>query len=317
MSSYSDFQVDLNNKNSSWTILYNKIDKNSKILDIGCSSGYFDKALIESRDCIVDGVELDPEDARKASGICRKVLTENIEDAAFPWAQLDDDYDYILFVDVLEHLIDPSAALRNVSKRLAKNGKILFSIPNMANGSVRLQLLQGNFDYELEGLLDETHLHYYTGQTIEKMVRDSGLVLTEVDFTTFDVPKAYVEKVASSVGLKLTDEFLQYIRQGEALAYQYIGSVQTKGASVSRSNVVQALKPKLDYERQLTDMQSDLRRYEADIKELQTALTRSRANLLEVSNTNEKLHQQLDHEKNKGVRRIARNIKHGIVKLKK
>lgn len=115
MSQYSDFKVDLNNANSTWTKVFNLVKPNSVVLDIGCSSGYFDNELVTKMNCTVDGFELYESDAEKASKVCRKVTNENIEDYIFN----NDDhdiYDYILFLDVLEHLIDPVKTLQKCKK---------------------------------------------------------------------------------------------------------------------------------------------------------------------------------------------------------
>lgn len=260
MSSYSNFVVDLNNKNSSWTLVYELIEDGSKVLDVGCSSGYFDEILINDKNCTVDGVELDKADADRASKICRSVVVGNIEDDQFPIDSLEGKYDYILFIDVLEHLLDPSAALRKVSKLLNENGKIVFSIPNMANSSVRLQLLQGNFDYESEGLLDETHLHYYTAHTIDLMVKKSMLYYDTIQHTTFDVPKHMIQNALTTVGLKSTKKFEDFLTSGDAVVYQYIATLsksKSKTNSSKRTSVSTAstIKPRIDYETQITDLQ--------------------------------------------------------------
>lgn len=260
MSSYTNFRVELDNKNSSWSIIYDKIDNNSAVLDVGCSSGYFGDILIKDKGCVVDGVEVDTADAAIAKKICRNVYTDSIESDGFPWGDITQKYDYILFIDVLEHLLQPHEVLRKVARLLKPSGKIIFSIPNMANGAVRLQLLQGNFDYEPEGLLDDTHLHYYTGETIRKMVDKSGLVLTSMDFTTFNVPSGIIKEALSRVGLSTSAKFKAHITSNEALVYQYIGEVTKKGKAIDVGSLVAAVKPKLDYDRQLATVQDEVRR---------------------------------------------------------
>ena len=261
MSSYSNFHVDLNNKNSSWTKVYELVSESSTILDVGCSSGYFDKVLIDEKSCIVDGIEIDPEDAQRAEKVCRKLLIGNIEDTSLDLSQLPTDkYDFIMFIDVLEHLLDPSGALKRVSRLLKPNGKIIFSIPNMANNSVRMQLLQGDFDYEPSGLLDETHLHYYTDKTIDKMIKNSGMYLQEITSTQNDISPQVIKEVLSRVGLDYSVEFYEYLNDGNAIAYQYIGTIGKKISSRSVADYThKTLKPTRFNENTLKSVQKDAR----------------------------------------------------------
>ena len=262
VSSYTNFHVDLDNKNSSWTLVYDFINPGAKILDVGCSSGYFDEVLIKQKDCTVDGVEIDDADAELARDICRKVVVGNIEDHDFPWTKLDGHYDYILFIDVLEHLVNPATCLRRVSELLSKNGKIIFSIPNMANAAVRLQLLQGNFDYEKDGLLDATHLHYYTAKTIDHMILSSGLVCEDVKYVSFDVIRDTVDSILGSVGLNNTDKFQKFMTSRDAVVYQYVGMLSRNGDGrrIEIQPTSKAIKPHKYYEDQLATVQEDARK---------------------------------------------------------
>lgn len=260
MSVYSDFEVDTSNPNSSWTIIYNSIKNGSKVLDIGCSSGYFAKKLRDEKNCLVDGVEIDQEDASRAVKNCRTVVRGNFEDRSLSLDELDNDYDYILFIDVLEHLLDPSNALKRAGTLMRDNGRIVASIPNMANGSVRLQLLQGNFDYEKEGLLDATHLHYYSANEISKVVQKSGLVATKAEYTTFNTNKLVIDEVLKGVGLSGSEKFYKFINSADSLVYQYVIEIRKSGKPINLIPDGKIIKPKIDYEKQLHSVQADSRR---------------------------------------------------------
>lgn len=309
MSSYTEFKVDLSNANSSWTIIYDLIRDNSSVLDIGCSSGYFDKILIENKKCVVDGIEIDAEDAERAKKICRSVIVGNIEDSGFPLNSIEEKYDYILFIDVLEHLVNPSTALMRVKSLLKDNGKIIFSIPNMANGSIRLQLLQGNFDYEKEGLLDATHLHYYTGKSIQDyIIKDSGLKLVAVEYTTSDTPRQIIDQCLKMVGLNNTDNFTEFINSEDSLVYQYIGTLQASGKSINISKP-RGIKPKLYYEDQLKSVQNDARKVFANYGKLNKRIASLELRLEATVNENQNLQVQIESlKKNNPFKRLKNRI---------
>ena len=130
----------------------------------------------------------------------------------------------------------------------------------MANGSVRLQLLQGNFDYEKEGLLDSTHLHYYTAREIEKVIDSSGLIATKVDYTTFSIDKKTIDRVLEKVGLKNSAAFTEFINVSDSVVYQYVVEISKQGDVVKMVQPMNTIKPKIDYESQLEDIQADCRR---------------------------------------------------------
>jgi 2-polyprenyl-3-methyl-5-hydroxy-6-metoxy-1,4-benzoquinol methylase len=271
MSAYSDYKVSLENPNSSWTMLFNLVQPGSTVLDVGCSAGYFSKLLTEEKSCVVDGLELDESDAETArQNGCRSVVVGNVEELELK-DSFDVGYDAIVFADVLEHLLDPASVLAKSADILNPGGKILFSIPNMANASIRLQLLQGNFDYEDEGLLDRTHLRFYTLQTINEMVNASGLELLELDATTFDVTEEITDKVLHRIGLAPTPEFHRFLSTGEALVYQYIGvlGVNRGADGVTPEEQVQSIKPRLCYEEQMKEVQEVARTNFARLKELE------------------------------------------------
>ena len=83
------------------------------------------------------------------------------------------------FGDVLEHLRDPLAALRVAVRHLNPSGYVALSVPNIAHGDVRMALLLGAFPYGDTGLLDRTHIRFFTGSSLEELIREAGLVLAE------------------------------------------------------------------------------------------------------------------------------------------
>ena len=238
MSNYSDSTYTEGAENSSWYKVLLSIPEESKVLDIGCSSGNFGKVLIDKKACIVDGVELDKSDFKKAQKNLRKVYNLNIETDSI--AAIKDTYDVIYFGDVIEHLVDPVTALQKVKKLLNKNGKIVFSIPNMAHSTIRILMLKGDFEYTETGLLDKTHLHFYNLKEVQRVFAEAGYDVTDLDFVKKDYPDALIKKQLAEHGLKLAPKstFLESLHQPDAAAFQFVGSAKPS-AKVKRTKLKQ------------------------------------------------------------------------------
>ncbi len=139
-----------------------------KILDVGTASGYLGKILRGKGHSVV-GIENDAAAAEKARGYYDSFQLADLESYEFPYRR---EFDYILFADVLEHLRDPAAVLRKCLPALKESGKIIISVPNVANLVVRLSLLLGRFDYMDRGILDRTHLRFFTLRSLHKMLSE-------------------------------------------------------------------------------------------------------------------------------------------------
>jgi len=144
---------------------------------VGCASGMLGAGLL--RNGIVgacDGIELNADAARLAGTRLRQVWTGSIESVAaeVPW----EHYDLVILADVLEHLADPWAALRLLQARTAKGCRLMLSVPNVRHYKVSLPLLfRGEFRYADDGIMDRTHLHFFTRGSLEETVRDCGWVV--------------------------------------------------------------------------------------------------------------------------------------------
>lgn len=151
-----------------------------RVLELGCGSGAtlaYLKRLKLSR--WTAGVELHHETAAYARGQVDLVLDGNIEQIDLPFEP--GSFDVILCLDVLEHLIDPWRVLRAMKGFLSPNGVIIASIPNVRHASVVLPLLlQGRWEYAESGLLDRSHLRFFTRRTAIKLFESSGYRVDQV-----------------------------------------------------------------------------------------------------------------------------------------
>lgn len=150
------------------------------VLDVGCSAGGLAGVLV-ARGAVVDGIEFDPEAALEARSVCRTVLSGDLE--AMELALPESEYDVALLGDIVEHLRDPAAVLRRLRPHLKPGGRIVVSTPNIANWSMRLLHLAGRWDYADRGIMDRTHLRFFTHRTVRRMVEEGGFEVLEVDIT--------------------------------------------------------------------------------------------------------------------------------------
>ncbi len=170
-----------------------------RIFEGGVSTGYFASLLVDA-ERIVDGAEIDPGAAEAARRVCDRVVVGDLHHLDV--SALADRYDALVFGDTLEHLPDPAAVLRRLHERVADDGVLVASIPNVANWAVRLGLLAGRFRYTDRGILDRTHLRFYTKRTAREMLGDGGFEVVEC---TASVPVPFVSstrlsKLAHRVG---------------------------------------------------------------------------------------------------------------------
>jgi 2-polyprenyl-3-methyl-5-hydroxy-6-metoxy-1,4-benzoquinol methylase len=144
------------------------------ILDVGCGIGLNGKAG-KDRGAYVVGLEIVPSSIERAKLLLDEVKSANIENDEVLEALEGRTFDLIMFGDVLEHTIDPLGVLRRLSTLLADGGHVIVSLPNVAAWTVRFNLLAGKFAYEQSGILDDTHLRFFTKETATRLVEDAGL----------------------------------------------------------------------------------------------------------------------------------------------
>ena len=141
-----------------------------RLLDVGAAGGLLSRPL-SARGWRVTAVERDAAAARELDGACERVIVADAE--ALP--PLGGPFHAILYGDVLEHLRDPAQVLRRVGRELAPGGRVVVSVPNVAHLWIRLSLLAGRFEYADRGILDRTHLRFFTRRTLRELLRAGGL----------------------------------------------------------------------------------------------------------------------------------------------
>jgi len=176
------------------------VGRGVRVLDIGCSSGYLARRLVQ-QGCTVIGIELDERAADAARAVCEEVLVGDVEAMDLPFQPAS--FDVVLCGDIIEHLRDPGRFLQRVRPLLRPDGRLVLTTPNVANWAIRLGLLFGRWTYAERGILDRTHTHLFTRRSLVKTLEEADYRVSEFDYTV-PVPGVVgtprVEAVAHAIG---------------------------------------------------------------------------------------------------------------------
>lgn len=241
LSVYASNKLKPRDNNDAWSKLYNLVPNKKRVLDVGCSSGNFGSEIIKKKKCQVVGIDINPDDVAiaKKQLTSAYVLNVEVDDISFLGT-----FDVIIMADVIEHLLDASNALIKLKQLLNTDGVLIFSVPNMSNIAVRLELLAGRFEYTEYGLLDETHLHYFDRIEFEKTLNKAGFEISRYDCTVRDVPRDFIHMQLEEIGLKVTEKFWEIAESKDATTFQFIGTARP---SRSVQNVQLASKTPYDF----------------------------------------------------------------------
>lgn len=176
--------IDLNNVNDCSTLIYSRVVANTKVLDVGCSRGELGTLLHQRKSCEVSGLEYNADSVEicRQSGDFTKILQVDL-DIFEPQGAFDEPFDYIIFADVLEHLRNPEQVLAKFKPLLKADGCFLLSIPNVAHASIKANLLLDDWTYTPLGILDNTHIRFFTYQSLAKFLSDLNLQITDAQYT--------------------------------------------------------------------------------------------------------------------------------------
>jgi len=217
MSKY-DTQVDLANEGTSHAQIVDLVGYNKRVLDVGCSSGYL-AAVLKTRGCVLHGVEMDPSAAAEGEQYFERVVVGDLESTDLRAEFSGLEFDVVVFGDVLEHLRDPLPPLQQSRELLARGGSVVISVPNIAHGAIRLALLRGDFTYRELGLLDRTHLRFFTRDTLEDLMRQAGLVMVDTRRTVAGIFDTEIPLVRADYPDSLIQDVL---KDRDATTYQFV-----------------------------------------------------------------------------------------------
>ncbi len=224
------------------------------VLDIGCGSGRLGGALKARQPATVVGIELNAKAGEAARTRLDDVIVGDVEKLDKPFEEAS--FDCIVCGDVLEHMRDPKKFLQRARKWLSEDGRLIASIPNVRHHSVVRSLLEGNWTYESAGLLDETHLRFFTRRDIAEMFRSVGYDITNWQITPAPGEEDLLNKNhGGNVRMgKLNIQGLPAKDAEEFFAYQYlIVAEPLRAATRELSSIVILTYNQLQYTRQCVE----------------------------------------------------------------
>jgi SAM-dependent methyltransferase len=225
----------------------------SFVLDVGCADGSVAK-LLRDRGAEVVGMDADPVALAAASPHLVAAINIDLEvDLRRRLQQVVADqhekrFDAVLLLDVLEHVRDPTETLRAVVEEcLAPHGRVILSIPNIAHGSIRLSLLEGRFNYSDKGLLDETHVRFFTRVHVDALLAQVGLrpiidYPYEAGFDATDIPVhlgSFSPAVLEAISTDPESFVFQHFVVAVPVTLSAAGSFEIASVAISRNQMAQ------------------------------------------------------------------------------
>lgn len=214
-----DFDLDVVNTNS-LSLIINRIKRGSVVLEFGPANGRMTKYLKEQLDCSVYLVEADGEAGREALLYGKDLVVDDIE--TYSWYERYENirFDYITFADVLEHLREPEKVIMRAKQLLKQDGSIIVSVPNMAHNSVIISLLNNELEYTNVGLLDNSHIHFFTKNSLENMMLRTGLVVAN-RYATYAPTGTTEIPVHNDMVCGIDESFWKTRKYGEVYQFVY------------------------------------------------------------------------------------------------
>jgi SAM-dependent methyltransferase len=188
-----------------------------RVLEVGCSTGHVTKHLVAAGNTVV-GVEIDESAAVEARQVTDIVHVIDLDMTKLSSIE-HGEFDVILLGDVLEHVRNPPAVLGDIVTLLAPAGRLVVSVPNAAHVDVRLMLLEGRVEYQDDGLLDRTHLRWFTKASFRELLDGCGFMATDMRRVIFPLGGSNVP-FDPSAHSDATIDFI--LSDPDALSYQYV-----------------------------------------------------------------------------------------------
>lgn len=279
--------------NSSLKKMLDLVGEGKEVVEFGCATGYFSN-LLQKKGCTVTGVEINVEAAKVAEKYCQQVIVADLDFVSVREILPVQKFDIAMFGDILEHLRNPWKILAETKEILKEDGYVIASIPNIAHAAIRLSLLQGRFDYTDFGILDNTHIRFFTRKTVKELFIKAGYLADIVDCTKLD---SFSEShlIPQNTRSEFNIETIERIEEDEDCdTLQFI----IRSYPCSQAQLQQTQAGLEQSQTQLHQTQSELERSQAQLHQTQADLEQSQAQLhqsqAELASSQSKLNTERD-----------------------
>ena len=217
-----------------------RIPPGATVLDLGCGPGVLGRLTASlKKSCTLDAVEGDPEAVAMARGFYRHIIAADLQNADLPAMLPGRKYDFIVLADVIEHLEAPGRLLRRLPALLQPEGRLLISLPHIGYAGLVAELLTGQFAYRPHGLIDRTHLRFFTRTSAARLLALNGFAVAAND----DIVRP---PVMSEFGAATLDALEPPVRTAlltrpDALLYQMLIEATPSGQPANDGDLSQAL----------------------------------------------------------------------------
>ena len=205
-----DFALDMRVRRSH-TLILQKVTPGSVVLELGASTGIMTNYMKNQLGCEVYICDIDETAMQIAKQFSNGSWLGDLD--TLQWAEAFEPvkFDYVVCADVLEHLRNPEGVLAQTKSVLKDDGSVLLSMPNVAHNSVVLHLLENRFDYTEVGILDQTHLKFYTYPSLKRLCANAGYTPVEEDAIYQDYQPPFAAKFPIDIRYRPYSHVFQFI----------------------------------------------------------------------------------------------------------
>lgn len=216
------------------------VGEDAQVLELGCAAGSMTRVLHEHYRCRVTAFERDAQAAAEARPWCERLLVGDLDQPGWSAPLGDAGFDVVLAADVIEHLRDPLGCLRELRARLRPGGRLVLSVPNIGYMGVIASLLVDEFEYRDTGLLDHTHLRFFTWTSLERLLHAAGFAAVRREAVETEGCHGDFGRFWSRLPTALQQQLASL---PQARAYQYVVLAQPDDAPVALSVEIAKVPP--------------------------------------------------------------------------